>query len=62
MHSRCLAFFSFKFVGGGIKEFFFFSFFPGSQCVPTMFHLSSQWDLSDSQYVPQVPNVFLNMQ
>jgi len=50
MHSRCLAFFPFK-LGG---EEVFFSFSPGSQCVPIMFSLSSQ-------YVLQVPNVFPNM-
>jgi hypothetical protein len=35
MHSKSLAFFHFKFRVGGGKDFF--SFFPGSQCIPTMF-------------------------
>ncbi len=61
MHSWCLDSFPFKFWGvirGGRD---FFSFFPGSQCVPTMFPLSSQWVPTCSQYVPQIRNVFLNM-
>jgi hypothetical protein len=35
-------------VGGGVKDFFFsFStFFPGSQCVPTMFPLITCLDIS----------------
>ncbi len=45
MYSRCLAFFSFWSLGErrGEREGFFFSFFPHSQCVPTMFPSSSQW-------------------
>jgi hypothetical protein len=42
--------------GGQRKDYF--SFFLGSQCVSTMFLLSSQWVPLGSQYVPQVPNVF----
>jgi hypothetical protein len=38
---RCLAFFTFKFLKGEVEEFF--KIIPGSQCVPTMFQLSSQW-------------------
>jgi len=34
MHSKCLAFYPFKFGGG---KGFFFSFFPGSQCIPFKF-------------------------
>jgi len=48
-------------VGGGGEGGNFFSFFLGSQCVPSMFPLSSQWVLTCSQYVPQVRNVFPNM-
>jgi hypothetical protein len=42
MHSRCLTHFPFMFwgLGGGEDQFVFFL---GSQCVPTMFTLSSQW-------------------
>jgi hypothetical protein len=41
VHSRCLAFLPLKFLrrGGVGKDFF--PIFPGSQCVPTMFLLSS---------------------
>ncbi len=56
VHSRCLVFFPFMFWGGvgwggveGGKDFF--SFFPTSQCVCTMFFSSSQW----------VPNIFPNI-
>jgi hypothetical protein len=45
---RCLAYIPFKF--GGQEGLFF----PVSQCVPTVFPLSSQ-------YVPQFHNVFPNM-
>jgi hypothetical protein len=31
-------------LGRGGEGEFFFSFFPGSQCVPTILILSSQWD------------------
>ncbi len=43
MHSKHLVFFPFMFwgVGGARKDFF--SFFPTSQCVRTMFLSSSQW-------------------
>ncbi len=50
MHSRCLVFFPFMFWGGGGRRDFF-SFFPTSQCVRTMFLSSSQW----------VPNIFPNI-
>jgi len=51
MHSRCLAFFSFYVLGRGGGGERFFSFFPASQCVRTMFLSSSQW----------VPNIFPNI-
>jgi hypothetical protein len=41
--TQCALFVPFKFRGPW--EGFFFSFFPGSKCVPTMFLLSSQWVL-----------------
>jgi len=45
MHSRCLAFFPFMFLGGegGGGGGGIFSYFPASQCVHTMFLSSSQW-------------------
>ncbi len=49
MHSRCLASFPFKFGGWGG----FFPLFPGSQCVHTMFPLSSQWVPIRFQICPQ---------
>jgi len=49
MHSRCVAFFSFHVLGRGGRDFF--SFFPASQCVCSMFLSSSQW----------VPNIFPNI-
>ncbi len=56
MHSRCLAFFPFKFVEGGGGKRIFLSFFSGYQCVPTMFPSSSHRVLNmspSSQCVPQ---------
>jgi hypothetical protein len=56
-----LLFLTFKFG----EVFYFFSFFPGSQCVPTIFPLSSQWVLVmfhlNSQWVPiRFPQHFLH--
>jgi len=56
-----LPFLLFSFGGRGVgEERFFFPFYPGSQCVLIMFHLSSQWVpirlsicVSSSQCVPQ---------
>ncbi len=60
MHSRQLVFFPFKFWSGRReKDYFHFSL------VPNVFPLCSFQLLngfsSGSQYVPQVPNMFLNM-
>ncbi len=48
--------FPFKFCRGGGKGKEFFSFFPGSQCVPIMLPMGSHHVLTT-----QVPNVFINM-
>jgi hypothetical protein len=41
--TQCALFCFLLSLGGRGKDFFFFPFFPGSECVPTMFLLSSQW-------------------